>query len=134
MKKELYPVHPILLIDDEEQFLASAGFILKGAGISNIVTCSDSLQVLSLLRGQRFSVVLLDLFIPHLSGSELLEEIVENFPGIPVIIVTALNDEETAAQCLEKGAMDYLVKPLHTRVFIDAVNRAIKSRGDPILR
>ncbi len=126
MKKELYPVHPILLVDDEEQFLASAGFILKGAGISNIVTCSDSLQVMSLLRGQRFSAVLLDLSISHISGSELLEEIGENFPGIPVIIVTALNDAETAVQCLEKGATPYLVKPLHSQVFIDAVNRAIK--------
>jgi two-component system nitrogen regulation response regulator GlnG len=127
MKKELYPAHPVLLVDDEEQFLASAGFILKGAGIGNIVTCSDSLRVMSLLRERRFSVVLLDLSIPHLSGSELLGEIRKDFPGLPVIIVTALNDTEIAAQCLEKGALDYLVKPLHARVFIDAVNEAIKT-------
>jgi DNA-binding NtrC family response regulator len=125
MKKALYPAAPLLLVDDETQFLVSAAFILKGAGIDNVVTCSDSRRVMALLRGQVFSAVLLDLSLPQMAGTELLPDIVANFPGTPVIIVTASNDAETAVQCLKKGAVDYLVKPLCSDSFLTAVRKVI---------
>jgi two-component system response regulator HydG len=124
--KTLYPVYPVLLVDDEEQFLSSAGFILKGAGITNIVPCSDSRQVMPLVRERVFSVIVLDLSMPYIPGTQLLPEIVENAPDTPVIIITAVNEVETAVQCMKEGALDYLVKPVQSDAFINAVNRALK--------
>ena len=125
IRKVLYPAAPLLLVDDETQFLASAAFILKGAGIDNVVTCSDSRRVMPLLREQAFSGVLLDLSLPKMGGKELLPDIVANFPHTPVIIVTASNDAETAVQCLKTGAVDYLVKPLCSDSFLAAVRKIL---------
>lgn len=124
MVKSLYPAAPVLLVDDEAQFLASAAFILKGAGINNVVTCSDSRRVLSLLEAQVFSAVLLDLSMPHIAGIDLLPEILARFPGTPVIIISAGTDTETVVQCMRQGALAYLLKPLHGDSLIAVVKQA----------
>jgi DNA-binding NtrC family response regulator len=124
MVRSLYPAAPVLLVDDEAQFLASAVFILKGAGINNVVTCSDSRRVMSLLEAQAFSVVLLDLSMPHIAGIDLLPEILARFPGTPVIIISAANDTETEVRCLGQGALAYLLKPLHGDSLIAVVKQA----------
>ena len=125
MAGALCPAAPVLLVDDEAQFLASAVFILKGAGINNVVTCSDSRRVMSILEAQRFSVVLLDLFMPHIAGTDLLPEILARFPGTPVIIISAAADTEPAEQCMRQGALAYLLKPLHGDSLIAVVKQAV---------
>ncbi len=125
MAGALYPAAPVLLVDDETQFLASAVFILKGAGINNVVTCSDSRRVMPILEVQKFSVVLLDLFMPHIPGTGLLPEILARFPGTPVIIISAAADTETAEQCMRQGALAYLLKPLHGDSLIAVVKQAV---------
>jgi len=124
MVRSLYPAAPVLLVDDEKQFLASAAFILKGAGINNVVTCSDSRRVMTLLEAQTFSAVLLDLFMPHIAGTDLLPEILARFPGTPVIIISAAADTETAVHCMQQGALAYLLKPLHGDSLIAVVKQA----------
>ena len=123
MKKNLYPLNPVLLVDDEEPFLASAAFILKGEGITNVAACSDSRQVMPLLGEQDFSLIILDLTMPHITGAELLPQIIQQRPDTPVIIMTAVNEVESAVQCMKEGALDYLVKPLKRDIFIGAVTR-----------
>jgi len=125
LKATLFPTLPVLLVDDEEQFLQSMSFILSAEGINHIVECQDSRKVEALLSGQDFSVTLLDMSMPHLSGSELLPVIVRDHPDIPVIIVTALNEVETAVDCMKSGAFDYLVKPVDDVRLLACIRRAI---------
>ena len=68
MKQAKFPSSPVLLVDDEEQFLLSTSFTLSGAGINNIVQCQDSREVISLLSQQSFSVIILDMNMPHVPG------------------------------------------------------------------
>ena len=75
-----YPAAPLLIVDDEQAFLHSAEFLLAAEGLHNVVLCPDSRQVMTLLGGREFSVVLLDLSMPHVSGHELLPRIVEEHP------------------------------------------------------
>jgi DNA-binding NtrC family response regulator len=117
-----------MLVDDEEQFLAAAAFLLKGEGITHTVTCADPRQVLPTLREQEFSLVLLDLTMPHIRGEELLEQVNNEFPGIPVTILTAVNEVETAVLCMKTGAFDYLVKPVRSDNLLAAVLRALRFR------
>ena len=126
MKQRKYPSYPILLVDDEELFLKSAAFILKGGGINHVISCSDSRKVIPMLQERTFSAIALDLSMPHISGYELLPQIIEDFPGTPVVIITATNEVETVVQCMKQGALDYLVKPIKSDSLINAVNRAIK--------
>ena len=68
----VYPSAPALIVDDEENTLHSLSIILSVAGINNTVLCQDSRKVKPLLSQNTFSVVTLDLTMPHISGQELL--------------------------------------------------------------
>jgi DNA-binding NtrC family response regulator len=118
--------YPILLVDDEPEILKLTKMTLESEGIGNIITIEDSRQVLPFLARDKASVVVVDLMMPHLSGLELLHAIRVEFPAIPVIVMTALDEVETAVDCLKSGAFDYLVKPVEPNALISAVGKAIK--------
>ena len=126
MSLVLFPPQPVLLVDDEEPFLLSAGFTLRSLGITNVVECSESNQVLCLLSQQSFSVIILDINMPRISGRELLQKIVNEHPESPVIMLTAINEVKTAVECMREGALDYLVKPVDDDALINAVKKAIE--------
>jgi len=117
--------HCILIIDDEEQILVSYGFVLKSAGYK-VITESDSRKVIPLLERERISVIVLDLIMPYISGQELLTVFRNEYPNIPVIIMTASNEVETAVECMKKGAYDYIIKPVDKNRFITSVNKAVE--------
>ena len=127
MTEALYPDFSILLVDDEPAWLGSLSLTLETCGgISNIMTCSDSRQVMALLDGGRIGLVLLDLTMPHLSGEELLEQIAEHHPEILVIVVSGLNQLETAVRCMKLGAFDYCVKTDEEDRIVGGVLRAVR--------
>src|SRR5919109_329632 len=90
---------PVLVVDDEPPILRSASVLLRGSGITHVVTLEDSRAVLPLLAEQDVAVVVLDLTMPHLAGQTLLERMTADHPDIPVIVMTATNDLDTAVQC-----------------------------------
>lgn len=118
--------NPVLLVDDEQQILLSYTMVLKSAGIKNIAALEDSRLVLDFLKKTPASLILLDLTMPFISGRELLKEIGEQFPGIPVIIITATNDIETAIECMQLGAEDYLVKPVEKNKLSASISRVLE--------
>jgi DNA-binding NtrC family response regulator len=120
---------PVLLVDDESTVLLSSRMILGSAGITNVQTIEDSREVMPLLAKQEVSVVILDLFMPYISGTQLLPEIVREHPGIPVIVMTASQEIETAVACMKEGAFDYLVKPVEESRFVSSVKRALELRA-----
>ena len=126
MEKLKYPSDPILVIDDEPHFLKSVEFILKYEGINNITLCSDSRDVMPLLEKQPFSLILLDLLMPHISGYQLLPEITSGYPDIPVIIVAAENRIEKAVECIKTGAYDFIVKPVNENRLLVTIKNIIK--------
>ena len=119
---------PVLLVDDEPTVLLSSRMILGSAGIKQVLTLEDSRQVMPLLAEQEVSVVILDLFMPYISGTQLLPEIVREHPEIPVIVMTASQEIETAVACMKEGAFDYLVKPVEENRFVSSVKRALELR------
>ena len=120
-----FPTRPILLVDDEEQFLYSASLALMAEGINHVVQCQDSREVMPILSKGDFSVVLLDMLMPDLSGRDLLPLILADFPELPVTVVTALNRVETAVGCMRDGAFDYLVKPVDSARLASTVRRGV---------
>src|SRR5262249_1719997 len=120
---------PVLFVDDEQALLRSASLLLRTAGMRPILTLDDSRLVLSQLAEDRIGVVVLDLTMPHLSGQVLLEQITAAYPDIPVIVMTATHDLETAVQCMQAGAMDYLVKPVDKHRLVSSVRRALELRA-----
>ena len=123
-----FPVRPILMVDDEVDLQKSFAFILREAGIDNLLSCSDSREVEALLGKHELEAVLLDLNMPHLSGRDLLPIIVRNHPDVPIIVVTGVDEVKTAVQCMRGGAFDYLVKPVDEDALLAAVRRAVDVR------
>ncbi|WP_298273187.1 sigma-54 dependent transcriptional regulator [Geobacter sp.] len=116
----------IVLVDDEPEILFSSAAILRRAGLDNLHTLEDSRKLLPLLAEQEVAVIVLDLWMPHVSGQELLEEVVSNYPQVPVIVMTAASEIETAVACMKAGAFDYLVKPVEMSRFISCIRRALE--------
>lgn len=120
---------PVLLVDDESQFLISCGLILRAAGISPVVTVDDSRNVLKVLEGRKMAAVVLDLSMPRLPGMELLPILRERYPELPVIVMTGTNEVQIAVECMKSGAFDYLVKPVETARFVSSIRRALEVRS-----
>ncbi len=125
MTKTRYPSLPVLLVDDEYAWLNTFSLTLHAAGINNVETCNDSRKVLGLLETQSFSVLVLDVTMPHIAGNELLPQVVQDFPEIPVIIITGLDQVETAVSCMKLGAYDFFTKVDEESRLITGVKRAI---------
>ena len=117
---------PILLIDDEHHILLSYKTILRTEGIENVLTLNDSRDVMPLLTNTEIPLVVLDLNMPHISGFNLLDKITRELPHVSVIIITASNDLEKAVECMQKGAIDYLVKPVENSRFISSIKKALE--------
>lgn len=128
MSESVYPNFPVMMIDDEEQALKSFEMTLRSASMNHFISCHDSRDVISLLHSRDIEVMLLDLRMPHISGEELLQKIVGDYPEVPVIIVTGANDVETAVKCMQQGAFDYIVKPVEKSRLVSATRRAVELR------
>jgi DNA-binding NtrC family response regulator len=129
MEKQPSSSLPVVLVDDEASVLLSSKMILGSAGIKNVQTIQDSRDVQPFLSRHEASALVLDLFMPYISGSQLLPEIVKEFPDLPVIVMTASQEVETAVACMKEGAFDYLVKPVEESRFVSSVKRALEIRS-----
>jgi DNA-binding NtrC family response regulator len=128
MTNRSYPDFKVLLVDDEESFLRSLTIALeRSARISNILRECDSRKVLKTMATADVGLVLLDLTMPHLSGERLLPMILEEHPDTAVIVVTGINQLETAVACMRLGAYDYCVKTDALSRIVSGVRRAIET-------
>jgi len=116
----------ILLVDDEESELDAYSLLLTSMGIKNVVTLSNGRKVSEVLTGMQSPVVFLDLNMPQMTGQEVLRELKISHPQVPVIIITANSEIETAVECLRLGAHDYLVKPIDLKMFSSALRNALE--------
>lgn len=126
MKPEIFPKQPILMIDDEEQFLLGASTALANKGFNNVITCADSRKAMQILSEAEYSVIILDLIMPHVSGLELLKQIHDEYPELIVVVLTAIHEVETAVKCMQMGAFDYIVKPVNNTRLVTTLKRAVQ--------
>ncbi len=115
------PKKAVLLVDDERLYLDSAAFCLRASGISNIIKCDESKLVLSILKETECSLVVLDNNMPYKTGAELLIEIKGLYPGLPVVMLSAITESGIQELFIENGAADYVTKPIEKKVFVKVV-------------
>ncbi|MGE4553790.1 MAG: sigma-54-dependent transcriptional regulator [Desulfovibrionaceae bacterium] len=120
------PEHPVLLVDDEATWLASFKTVLRFAGVGNVQTCDDPGRVLGLLAERPYSLLLMDIVMPRLRGTDLLPRVREAHPELPVIMLSGLNEVDTAVACIKAGAYDYFVKTTERDALVAAVKRALE--------
>src|SRR5271166_3237841 len=101
----------LVIIDDNPGSLELLSAALAREGV-RIFTALDPEEGLEIVFREHPQIVLTDLVMPGLSGLEVLERIVEFDPAIDVILMTAHYTTETAVEAIQKGASDYLNKPI----------------------
>ena len=101
----------LLVVDDTRENLELITEALAQKGVQ-ILTTNDPEMGFELFLRARPQIVLLDLVMPKLSGMELLERIAAADPGTDVILMTGHYSAESAVEAIQKGACDYLTKPL----------------------
>ena len=125
-----FPDYPILLVDDEPSWLHSLSFTLEYSGnYNNLLICNNSRELIGMLRCQEVGLVLLDLVMPHIGGEDLLVQVVQEFPDVPVIVLSGLNQLETAVRCMKLGAFDYYVKTTEPDRLIGGIEKALGMRA-----
>ena len=117
---------PVVLVDDEASELDAYGFLLTSMGVNQVVPVQDSRRVPAAMADLGACVLFLDLNMPHKSGLEVLKELRVTHPHIPVVIITANSEIESAVECLKQGAHDYLVKPINMNTFASALRNALE--------
>ncbi|TVR61448.1 MAG: sigma-54-dependent Fis family transcriptional regulator [Spirochaetaceae bacterium] len=105
--------HTVLVVDDNASNRRVLRDRIESRGLA-VTEAADGRQALDSIRKSRPDVVLLDLVMPGLRGEEVLAELRADgeLRDVAVIVVTAVDELESAVRCLEKGAVDYLVKPV----------------------
>ncbi len=110
----------IMLVDDEERFLATTGKLIARAGYE-VLTATSGAEALEQLRTHAVHVVILDVKMPGMDGIATLKEIKRQYPMVEVIMLTGHATVETAIDGLKTGAVDYLMKPAE---FSDLIQKA----------
>lgn len=127
MSATLYPACPVLMVDDEPSWLRSMSMMLERlGGINHIEICEGGSGVMERLKNKEYSLLLLDNVMPGISGMELLKQVSEEYPSLPVIMLTGLNQVETAVESMRLGAVDYFVKTMEDNRLVAGVQRALR--------
>jgi diguanylate cyclase (GGDEF)-like protein len=118
----------ILLVDDEKVARTVYGDYLAEAG--HTVTCVGSVaEARASLALHRIDLVVTDLILPSGDGMDVLQHTRERYPGVEVVVITALDKVDPAVRAIKSGAAEYLIKPVKPEVLNHAVNRALMTRA-----
>ncbi len=117
----------VLIVDDEESIRAGVSRVLDRAGY-RCKTGADGQEALLALADRPYDLVLLDIKMPGMSGIEVLERIVAEYPDISVVMATAMADTRTAIEAMRTGAYDYIIKPFQSDDLVMTVERALERR------
>ena len=114
-----------LVVDDEPDICELLTLTLSRMNIET-KTAEDVASAKTLLNKHHFDICLTDMRLPDGDGLELVEWIQSNAPGLPVAVITAHGNVETAVQALKLGAFDFVSKPLDLRHLRKIVENALK--------
>lgn len=114
----------ILIIDDDRQLSLSFLKILKQEGYRT-ATAFSGREGIQGVKEVEPDLVILDIRLPDMSGLEVFEEIHQLFPKLPVIIITAFGNTETAIDAIQRGAYDFIYKPFDVPEMLELIEKGI---------
>ena len=118
----------VLVVEDEESFSEAISFMLRKEGYE-VAVAADGNAAVAEFDQNGADIVLLDLMLPGLSGTEVCREIRKR-SKVPVIMVTAKDSEIDKVVGLELGADDYVTKPFSSRELIARIKAVLRRSGD----
>ncbi|CAN1212095.1 Response regulatory domain-containing protein [Tumidithrix helvetica PCC 7403] len=129
----------VLIVDDNEMNRETLARRLKNEGF-NFSMAVNGREALEMARSRRYDLILLDIMMPEMDGYTVLSRLKSNeaMSGIPVIMISAIEEMESVMKCMELGADDYLTKPFEPVLLKAAIARCIPQASskalDPVPR
>jgi DNA-binding response OmpR family regulator len=117
-----------LIVDDDETVGDVVAAYLERAGIA-VLRATDGIDALTMVASTRPDVVVLDLMLPGIDGLEVCRRLRRSAPDLPIVMLTALGEEDDRIHGLEVGADDYLTKPFSPRELVLRVQSVLRRAG-----
>ena len=118
----------VLLLDDEKNITFVIKAILEKNGYK-VNSFNDPLEGLKTLNQFDYNTVITDLYMPQMSGMDVLAHIKQEYPDLPVIMITAFGTVETAVAALKAGAFDYITKPFEQDEILNITEKATNTHA-----
>jgi DNA-binding NtrC family response regulator len=122
----------IYVIDDDLSVREGVGRLIRSAGLK-VKTFPTAQEILASLEQELPSCLVLDVQLPDINGFELQQQLAEKDLQVPIIFLTGYGDIPQSVRAMKAGAIEFLTKPFHDEVLLNAINQAIE-RGAQIER
>lgn len=119
------PQYNFLVVDDEELVRNLIVTLLSKSGHSSI-TAVDGVDALDRMKGNQIDAVITDIKMPNMDGVALTVEILKRCPGLPILVMTAFDEEYTAGGAIAAGAREYIKKPFSPDEFFGQLRKLIE--------
>jgi response regulator RpfG family c-di-GMP phosphodiesterase len=121
------PLVTILIVDDEEPLRNALARFLQKRGYG-VLTASSGPEALERVKADKPGLMLLDVRMPGMSGIDVVPEALGLEPDLAIVMLSGVGDATTATLCMQRGASDYLTKPIALPDLAKAVERALRRR------
>lgn len=114
----------VLLVDDSRDMLELLRRYMNGMGLTPF-TCNNVVDAIEVLEQGPVDLVITDLNMPDVSGTQLVRYIAQHFPTVPVLVITGFPDVQVAVEVMKQGAVEFLVKPVTEAELCTAVEKVL---------
>jgi len=115
----------VMVVDDHPMWLEAVAEELTGAGFDVVATARDGASCLARARAVRPDLIVMDLNIPAPSGVECTRALIDEFPGLHVLVMSASGERDDVLAAVKAGAQGYVLKAASKAEMLDAVRRAV---------
>lgn len=116
----------VLIVDDETNIRKVLKALVEQQGYS-ASEARNGMEAISCLKKEEIHTIITDLRMPHLDGMGFLKRVSDQYPDIPVIIITAHETVDSAVSALKLGAFDYISKPFENQEMVQVIGKAINT-------
>ena len=116
----------ILVVDDENGIRQSFNMFLKDN--YTVLLAGTGEEAIDIFTKNPVDLILLDILLPDINGIDLLEKLMETDPNVEIIMVTAVNEIQTAVKAIKLGAYEYIIKPFEVDDVLILINRALEKK------
>ncbi|MBK6891750.1 MAG: sigma-54-dependent Fis family transcriptional regulator [Flavobacteriales bacterium] len=121
----------VLLVDDSRDMLELLRRYMNGMGLTPF-TCNNVVDAIEVLEQGPVDLVITDLNMPEVSGTQLVRYIGQHFPKIPVLVITGFPDVQVAVDVMKQGAVEFLVKPVTEAELRTAVEKVLGTNTEEV--
>ena len=118
----------ILLVEDHAESRASLAYVLEKRG-EVVLQAANGRAALSAARRDNLHAMILDLKLPDMDGLSVLDAVLAETPGLPVVVVTGFGTIDAAVEAMKRGASDFLTKPIQVENLLATLDRSIERAG-----